>query len=875
MAKDLKSVKNIIFICNGGSCLKKGAEENTNLLRQQIKDCKVEDSVHTIKTRCCGQCEHGPVVFVQPDDIWYKDVTEEVSKAIITQHIVRNAPLAANLLYGAIKVRGNFVSRLFGKLQTGFLKAFLFLLFFLVVSHFLTAQNSTLSGTVKDVETGEPLPAVYVVVNPGGIATVSNKQGDFLIGSLSQGTYELEMSGFGVRKMSKEVTIAENENKIIIVFLDSDILNLPEVTIRSSTIRSGENSLDKISLELQPINSAQDLLRAVPGLFIAQHAGGGKAEQIFVRGTDNDHGTDFAVFWDGIPVNMPSHAHGQGYADMHFIIPEVVGNASFYKGPYDARFGDFSITGVGQFNSRFRLDKNLAKVEYGMFNSQRYLVMANILDKKHAVKSWKDNAYLAADYTYTDGFFRNKINLNRFNLFGRYNARLTANTSLILTGSGFASDWNASGQIPLRAVESGLIHRFGAIDNSEGGKTARYNFNLKTLTFFKDNSSFTNQVYYSKNLFSLFSNFTFFMNDTVNGDAKKQWENRNLFGYNGAYSRADSVGKTVLESEAGFSSRTDQLQVALFNVKQRKVLDTAVSSDVLIHNFSFYINENWKFHRKWHLNVGIRNELFFFKLKDKLEMENSGAKWVYRVNPKFNIYYDIARNVTLFARAGTGFHSNYIQAVLSESATANPVPQSYGADLGSEFKLGKRTVVSVAAWWLRMGSEYKFIADDPSFEDIGDSRKHGLDLSIRTQVIENVWTDVHVNYAKAVLLSASESENLLPFFPTWNSTGGITAKFHKGISGSIRYRYMGPRPATEDGSVIAEDYFIMDAVVKYQCRRFETGLTIENILNTQWMEAQFYDSSRLQHEDEPVDDFHFTPGTPFFLKANFTYYFNR
>lgn len=868
MAKDFNGVDHIVFICNGNSCLNKGAEENTNLLRKALKDNSIDDQIHTIKTRCCGQCKSGPIAFVYPEGVWYKEIDFVASEEIVTKHLIQRQLLSEKVLFRKEKLFKRIFKKIFNKFY--FCLVISFLVFFLQNS---IAQQTNISGEVKDFTTQEPLIGVSVVIKEINISTLTNAKGQFELKGIAPGDYTFQVMLVGYEPHVEKVKIKNEENKQLNIILKQEVLNLAEVVVNANTTRQGESKLDLMAMRLQPIRSAQDLLRTVPGLFIAQHAGGGKAEQIFIRGNDNDHGTDFAIFWDGIPVNMPSHAHGQGYADMHFIIPELVGNASFFKGPYDSRLGDFSISGASFFSSKYKLGGNTLKAEYGMFNSHRYLMMVDVLDRKHLVKKWKDNAYVATDYSYTDGFFQNKLNFKRWNIFGKYNAQLSENTNLSFTASTFTSDWNASGQIPSRAVETGMIDRFGAIDNSEGGITSRTNVVLKSTTLLKNNSSLTNHIYYSKNIFTLFSNFTFFMLDSLNGDAIRQWEQRDLLGLRSSYTRTDSIGNTRLNSEIGITSRTDILLKGRDQVRQREFMRTPASDDIFISNYSFFVDEHWKFYPRWNLNLGLRNDLFYFRLKDKVNEENDGSKWIYRFSPKLNLYYDVSSNVTCFVKSGIGFHTNPIQSVLNREATSSPVPQAYGVDLGSNFKTSKRMIVSLAAWWLRMGSEFKFVADDGSFEDIGDSRKVGVDLSVNWQILNYLWTDIHLNYAKAVLIDAPANENLIPMFPAWNSTGGVTYKLNNGLNGGLRYRYMGPRPAIEDGSVIAKSYFILDVVARYTRTKFEIGLAIENIFNTRWDEAQFYDASRLRNESQPVVDFHYTPGTPLFLKGMLSYFF--
>ncbi|PSL45476.1 outer membrane receptor protein involved in Fe transport [Chitinophaga niastensis] len=646
------------------------------------------------------------------------------------------------------------------------------------------------------------------------------------------------------------------------------VTNLKGVDISAATGKSA-HMLSKIDLQLQPVKSAQDLLRTVPGLFIAQHAGGGKAEQILVRGIDNDHGTDFGIFVDGIPVNLPNHAHGQGYADMHFLIPEVIGGAAYYKGPYEASQGDFTNAGAAVYTSLFRPQDQFVKLEYGQFNTARATTLLKLLDKQPAPGVHDQNAYIAADYTYTDSYFDNSQKFKRFNLLGRYNIAVNKNNTLSLIASGFTSSWNASGQVPLRALESGYMTRFGSIDPSEGGKTTRINANLLWDTKISERSALKQQAYYVRNLFDLWSNFTFYKEDRINGDEIRQWEKRDIIGYKNTFNHQGHLGIAQLESEAGLGVRVDMVNLGRDHVKERAILSNNDSSHVTVANYSFYISETLRLTNGWSFNLGLRNDLFTFDLRDHLDPANSGNSIAYRVSPKFNVYYDVSPAFGLFVKMGMGFHSNYANVAI-RNGQENAVPRSYGSDIGANLKIGSKAIITATWWWLQSDAEYRFVADDGSYENIGRATRTGVDVALRYHVLHPLWADVNVNYARPRLMDAAPKENYIPFAPVFTSTGGLTWQPAKGINASLRYRYMGQRPAIEDNSVESKAYFLMDAVLKYNYKRFEFGLSAENLLNTKWAEAQFYDASQLKEEKSPVMDFHITPGTPFSLRGSVT-----
>jgi len=398
-----------------------------------------------------------------------------------------------------------------------------------------TAQaqgTATLRGTVADSVSGQPLPGLSLGLEgqPGGTAT--DAQGRFRLSGIAPGSYTLRIGGLGYRAQRLPLTLAAGETRSLTLTVAAAALSLTEVTV-SQPLDPNQSlaAISHIDQALRPVNSAQDLLRLVPGLFIAQHAGGGKAEQIFLRGFDVDHGTDFAVSIDGLPVNMVSHAHGQGYADFHFVIPETVEQLKVYKGPYTARFGDFATAGAGEFVTKTRLENSQVKLEVGRFDTRRALVMLDLLgNDRHLLSKNAESAYVAAEYNFTNSYFDQAQHFQRFNGLAKYTGQLSDNTSLTLLGSHFTSDWDASGQVPERAISNGTISRYGSIDPSEGGRTNRSNASAILTTALPHEAVLRQQAYYSRYNFNLFSNFTFFKENPEQGDGIQQTDARDIFG---------------------------------------------------------------------------------------------------------------------------------------------------------------------------------------------------------------------------------------------------------------------------------------------------------------------------------------------------------
>ncbi len=737
-------------------------------------------------------------------------------------------------------------------------------------------EHATLKGTITDVVSGQRLGNVSVVLMPSGQGTATDAFGNFKLTKITPGEYSVSVSSLSFSSQTITVSLQGAETKELDFKMATNYLMLSEVSISQNNADQNYTmqQINQVDKELRPTNSGQDLLRLVPGLFIAQHAGGGKAEQIFLRGFDIDHGTDFAVSIDGMPVNMVSHAHGQGYADFHFVIPETVDALQVFKGPYNARFGNFATAGAGAFTTKNTLRQSIVKLEAGRFNTYRGLAMIDLLGDRHLFSnSLPENAYIAAEYVYSDAYFESPQHLKRLNLFGKYTGMLSDRTSLSFSGSTFRSSWDASGQIPQRAVESGLITRFGSIDDTEGGSTDRTNANVMLTTALNNEAIITNQVYYSNYHFDLYSNFTFFLNDSINGDGIRQKENgRNIYGYNGTIEKRYDLGGKKLTSVFGMGTRLDRAELGLLRVAQRQILDTIVTGNLHEQNAFIYTDQTLEITENLDLNAGLRYDYFHFNFQDTSNDSLSGKANKNRVSPKLSLFYTVNEDVKLFARSGIGFHSNDARGVVANK-TANVLPKAIGYEIGSTFKLGSNILINAAVWSLNLENELVYVGDEAVVEINGPTRRLGTDLAIRYQLTKLLYADADLNYNYGRLVQLAEGENFIPLAPRFTSVGGLTLKQDRGLNASLRYRYIDSRPANEDNSVQAKGYFLLDAVANYTWPKIQIGISAENLLNTKWNEAQFDTESRLRNETEAVSELHFTPGTPFFVKASLSYMF--
>src|SRR6185295_87214 len=368
---------------------------------------------------------------------------------------------------------------------------------------------------------------------------------------------------------------------------------------------SSEQMISGRDFELRPHGRPADILRLIPGLIINQHQGGGKAEQYLIRGFDADHGTDLAIFVDNVPVNMRSHAHGQGYADLHFLIPETVRAVDVLKGPYFAEYGDFDTAGVVNFITRDFVEENTLEISGGSFNTQRYLALLS--PTKDQVKT-----FVAIEGYHSDGPFDKPNGYLRFNLFGKASTTLAEDMKLSLWASYYHAEWHGSGEIPTRAVRSGLIDRFGSIDPNEGGITQRANVNADYRWKIDERQRLAAQAYFTYYTLTLFNDFSFFLNDPINGDMINQRDTRFLAGFNTQYDIDSQPFGMPLTSSACFQYRIDTPRVVLANAVQRFQLARTQDVSIVEQSFSPFVKFDLTPLDKVRLVAGARGDIFTF-----------------------------------------------------------------------------------------------------------------------------------------------------------------------------------------------------------------------------------------------------------------------
>jgi hypothetical protein len=729
----------------------------------------------------------------------------------------------------------------------------------------LEAQTPiTLRGVVHDAD-GQSVIDAYIYTSDLKAHTFADEFGKFELKGISANDSVI-VSYLGFETAHIDVQHLADQEDIVVILVEKRFA-LEQVYI-SNSIRS-TSQISSIDLLAQPVNSSQEVLRKVPGLFIAQHAGGGKAEQIFLRGFDIDHGTDISISVDGLPVNMVSHAHGQGYADLHFLIPEVIDKIDFSKGPYYSDTGNLNTAGYVAFRTKENLTSDVAAIELGDFNTKRLLAMKSLTKE-----SSRHHAYVAAEYLYSDGPVESPQNFSRLNLLGRVTANLKDDAKLTFLVSTFASQWDASGQIPQRLVDSGEITRYGSVDNTEGGETSRTNVLLEYFRPLTERHFLKSRGYFTKYDFELYSNFTFFLEDPKNGDQIRQKEDRYIVGWESRLVSTPFANASNISTQVGLGFRYD-------HVKDNELSHT-VSRTETISQLRFGDVDEWNGYSfmnlevdlgDWRINPGVRTDFFRFMYVDRLSPGvHSLSDHAFLISPKLNIVYSPTPTWQLFVKSGTGFHSNDSRVVVSRSSEET-LPRALGVDLGASWKPAHNLWLTSALWYLYMQQEFVYVGDAGIVEPSGRSRRFGVDLGMRYQLTPHLYGYGDINYAFVRALDVESGFNYIPLAPDLTASGGLSVSAWKNVSGGFRFRFIKDRPASEDYGITAEGYFVADFNVNYTLGNLSLGLQIENLFNAEWNEAQFATESRLKTEEQAVEELHFTPGVPFYLKGSAQYRF--
>jgi hypothetical protein len=673
--------------------------------------------------------------------------------------------------------------------------------------------------------------------------------------------------GADVQRTKSEASAAEQQAKAepeapIDVFVTSD--RAPSAASQS-TVSGGE-------LQARPKLRPADLLQAAGGLFAVQHAGGGKANQYFLRGFDIDHGTDLALSVDGVPVNLPSHGHGQGYADLNFLIPELVTSIDVYKGTYYPHLGDFATAGAVDMHLADLLPESFASLSAGQYGILRGVGAVS----RSVGDAWRFT--VAGEAATQNGPFENPERYHRLNAYLRATHDLSPTSRLTMTWMSHAGRWNANGQLPARAVEAGLIDRFGTLDPTEGGVTTRHLASVRYDARIADDATLDVTAYAQRYDWRLYSNFTYFLDDPVHGDQLEQTDARWILGLQaGTRFLHRHLGELQLETRAGIQTRSDTIANGLFHDEARHRLDSRVNAGIAQTSIGLYAEERLSYRHWLAVRAGVRVDRLDVLVEDHLTQSGpntvDGTAGAMLASPKLSLVLAPRAAVQLYLNAGRGFHSNDARGATRATDPATLLVPATSYELGVRARPVRALTVTATAYRIDLASELVWAGDAGTTEASGATRRLGLELGGRLNLDRWLVADADVTLNRATYRENTGNGGAVALAPTRTVTAGLTAKAPWGSFGSVRVRHIGARPATADGSLTAEGFTVIDAQAGHRVGPIEARLDVQNLLNAAWREVQFATTSKLRSDPAPVTEIHYTPGWPLTVRATLAAYF--
>ncbi|WP_438865440.1 TonB-dependent receptor [Neptunicella sp.] len=629
-------------------------------------------------------------------------------------------------------------------------------------------------------------------------------------------------------------------------------------------------------MSVRPLLRTGELMELVPGMVATQHSGSGKANQYFLRGFNLDHGTDFATFVDGMPVNMRTHGHGQGYTDINFIIPELVANMAYKKGPYYAETGDFSGAGSAFFTTKASLKQGFGQITLGEDQYQRLLLansQTNILGG--------ELLYAIEQQSYAGPWSDIDEDVDKINILLKHSQQRWGG-KLSIIAMAYDNSWNSADQIPQRAVDAGLIDELGSIDTSLGGDSSRYSVSASW-----DSQQGSLSVYAIDYDLDLFSNFTYFLDDPVNGDQFEQVDNRQIYGASGHWHLDSQSMRTTF----GFDTRFDDInEVGLYKSNNQRRRGAVRSDQVNELSWALYAKNERDWSNNFRTSVGLRYDYYDFDVDSLIERNindidlaaNNGQQNADLLSIKGSATYKLSDSTEIYVAAGQGFHSNDARGTTtivdpndgSQIDPVDPLVKSHGAELGGRFNAGSNLNTSIALWTLSLDSELLFVGDAGNTESSRPSRRKGIELTSYYR-INDTWTlDLEYTVTDSTFTDHSEDGDKVPGAINQVAQLGISANFDNGWFASARLRHFGERPLLENNQVKSDPSSIFNAQIGKNWTRFGLKLELLNLFNSNDHDIDYFYSSRLPGEPvDGVEDRHYHPIEPRTIRLTAQYRF--
>ena len=655
---------------------------------------------------------------------------------------------------------------------------------------------------------------------------------------------------------------------------DEPALEVPEIAVvgERPVAASSQQFIPDKEILLQPQGRPAQVLRLIPGFLAVEHSGGaGKADQYFLRGFDADHGTDVGFFLDGMPINLRTHAHGQGYTDLNFIIPETIEGVEVHKGSYLPEYGDFATAGVVNFRTRDVAREGVLQGAGGEYDTQRYLLMLS--PTKDRVRT-----LFAAEGFYTNGPYQNDNQYNRTNLLGKVTTNLSGRDEISLKVTFLHSKWDGSGEIPLRTVSRGALDRFGSINPYEGGHTLRTTGQLNYHYDTTSGGQFFANAYGQYYRLDLFTDFTFFLNDPVNGAGFAQFDRRAIYGGDIGYKqRAEVLGMPMIGT-VGFQTRVDDVHAKLGTQTRRTPTGTTIDSNAFTVSYSPFLKAEVQPLPWVRLSGGVRGEYFTFDVSNRCAAcaeRPAGQKGSGMVLPKMSMILGPWGNTELFLNYGEGFHSNDARSAVAFGASPLARARNYEVGVRSRPWGPEGLELTATLWRLDLKSELVLVGDEGTTEIRGATRRQGVEVAARGQV----WGPLYVNGSFTWTHAEFRNGDAIPLAPEYTAYGAAILQWPEGLTSQFQATYLGVRPLVENRSIKSPSWITFDVSERYRIPvklshgRLEAFLFVQNLFNTQWEQAIFAFDSRLRNEPAGVADIHFVPGNPRTVMGGVAWYF--
>ncbi|MES2584846.1 MAG: TonB-dependent receptor [Pseudomonadota bacterium] len=636
---------------------------------------------------------------------------------------------------------------------------------------------------------------------------------------------------------------------------------------------ASQGSVTATLIANRPTERTGEILEFVPGLIVSQHSGDGKANQYYLRGFNLDHGTDFATFVDGMPVNMRSHAHGHGYSDLNFLIPELVTRIDYKKGPYFADEGDFASAGAAHLYMVDTLPLGIASLTVGANQYARGLLA-------QSVAAGSGKLLYALDLAHNNGPWDNTENFRKFNGLLRYSDG-SRSDGYSLTAMAYTARWNATDQIPQRAVDAGLLGRFGAVDTSDGGESSRYSLSYALR---KPNAlgQLAFNAYVVQSSLDLFSNFTYFMDDPVNGDQFHQRERRDLAGFALRQTWPTRWGGLDVVNSFGLQGRHDRIApLGLYTTTAQVRTGITREDQVQENSLGVFVENTVQWLPKFRSIVGLRHDAYTFDVASNIAA-NSGNVASSVTSPKLSLVLGPWAQTEYFANWGEGFHSNDARGTtatltpkeLLPTTPVTPVVKTRGAELGLRTEIIPGLQSSLALWQLTLGSELVFLGDAGDTSPNRPSRRQGVEWNNHYKLSDWLLIDADLALSQARYTEDDAAGNHVPGSIEQVASFGISLTDYKNWFGSLQLRYFGPRPLLEDNSVRSAATALTNLRVGYKFGpRTRLTLDVFNLFNREASDIDYFYASQLRSESSPVEGVTFHPVEPRALRLSLVHNF--